>query len=73
MLLTTESLQFSFFNKVSVTSVKAVSEETQNDLTVKGASDWQGNEELKKTLNFISRNTTLLVTVQVFKKMKHRR
>lgn len=73
MLLTTESLQFSLFNKVSVNSVKAVSKETQNDLTVKGASDWQGNEVLKKTLNFISRNTTLLVTVQVFKKMKHRR
>lgn len=55
-------------DKASVTSVKAISEERQDDLTVKGASDSQRIEELNKTVNFISRDTTLLVTVQALKK-----
>lgn len=59
---------FSLFNKVSVTSVKAISEERQDDLTAKGASNCQRNEELNKTLNFISRDTTFLITVQALKK-----
>lgn len=68
-----KGLHFFLFNKVSVTSVIAISEEMQDDLTVKGASDCQRNEELNKTLNFISRHTTLLLTVQAFKKLKHHR
>lgn len=59
---------FSLFDKASVTSVKAISEERQDDLTVKGAGDSQRSEELNETVNFISRDTTLLVTVQALKK-----
>ena len=73
MLLITEGLHFFLFNKVSVTSVMAIREEMQDDLTVKGASDCQRNGERNKTLNFISRHATLLLTVQAFKKLKHHR
>lgn len=59
---------FSLFDKASVTSVQAISEERQDDLTVKGAGDSQRSEELNETVNFISRDTTLLVTVQALKK-----
>lgn len=48
--------------------MKAISEERQDDPTVKGASDSQRSEELNKTVDFISRDTTLLVTVQALKK-----
>lgn len=47
----------SLFDKASVTSVKAISEEAGWPY-VKGASDGQRSEELSKTVNVISRDTT---------------
>lgn len=61
----TEPPFFSLFSKVSISSVSAISEEMQDELTVKEARDWCRNEELN--LTFYKQRHNSMVTVQALK------
>lgn len=61
----TEPPFFSLFSKASISSVSAISEEMQDELTVKEVRDWCRNEELN--LTFYKQRHNSMVTVQALK------